>query len=1451
MPIPEFSPAPSASDGDSPQPDLDASVIDPAQFLGKIMDCATNAIAAFDLEGHYIFANDRACELTGYSQEELRERSAEDMMPIRFDDPAVVAFQQTLLRGEPVERFDTEIIRKDGTKRQITFSLRPLLAPDGQIVGVVGSAEDITDRRRDQVLIEAHRRLLQDLARTAPIEDHLRTIAATMDEIRPRQTVISMVAGDPPVISTSTSATVHPDIVEALSLIPVSGDAVGPGLAACSRAIVLCSDVREDPAWQPYRATFEAHGICSVWAVPILSDGGELIGTITTLGAQPALPDDWHGRLLDMACQLAGLAITRHRAAESARDTQEQYQRLWQTSTDAIVLIDEHSRIIDASPATAKIFGYQPDELQGKHLAILQPERLREPHRRGMARLIESGSRSFDWSSVHTTALHRDGHEFPIDMSFSDLSTNGTRRFAAYIRDASARIQAEQALRESEARYRTLAENALDMVCELGSDGRFVYVSPNFKTILGYEPSHLIGQSPFTYIHSEDRQRVAEQFSNLVGAEGEPGSSEFRYQRADGTWCWLQVSANLFTTPDGTQHAVIVARDIEERRQMEDALHEGQERLRSFVENAPVIIFATDLDGVFTLYEGKELQRYGQKPGQFIGRRILDVYDNNPALASNLQRTLSGETFSDVVTIGSVHLDIHHAPIRDESGAVTGMIGILTDVTARARAEALVAAQRRVLEMIAVGTGIDVLFNEIAIAVEANAPGVICTILTLDDDGVTIHPAAGPSLPDEFHQAIDGARIGPKAGSCGTAAYLGETVIVTDIEHDPLWEDFKDLALPLGLRACWSTPVLATTGAVVATLALYYRDTRGPLDRERDLVDVFTHLTSIAIERQRADAALKSRSEELERMYGRLMSTHADLEESKHRLEEKSQLLEAALEAERERSRRDQLTGALNHAAITDMVRDVVELKSAIPHAIVMVDVDGLKVANDTYGHQVGDAVLIKVAEVLARPGASVGRYGGDEFVVVLPGADRDAAELYRGEVLEAFGSAGLTDPLTGARVPVVVSMGIAIYPEEGDSVEDLIRLSDSAMYQSRRHRPSAEGALSRPLGGDRAARMVGELVPLLTSPANLQDKLRLVAHRLSVGAGYDAVNFVLHDDGAIGMASSSFARVPEQFLESWNNRSRSTQNLEIARILERTRRPLILDDLQLDERLDEEERSILASVGLRSALCAPMIWENTLIGILTVASTRQGAFSVRDAEFVAAVATQVTAIVRMSTLLDQLRISTGQLLQSHESTVLMLASAAEAHDATTGRHLARVRQITAALATELGYDDDAARALGMAATLHDIGKIRVPDSVLGSAKSLADAEWILMKQHTIWGGAFLAGKPGFELAAVVARHHHERWDGGGYPDGLAGDAIPEAALITTVADSLDAMTSDRPYRRGRPMQEAIDEIVRCSGTQFSPRVVEALVRVHRSGALDFVERDAYHDSHLESDRAA
>jgi diguanylate cyclase (GGDEF)-like protein/PAS domain S-box-containing protein len=161
--------------------------------------------------------------------------------------------------------------------------------------------------------------------------------------------------------------------------------------------------------------------------------------------------------------------------------------------------------------------------------------------------------------------------------------------------------------------------------------------------------------------------------------------------------------------------------------------------------------------------------------------------------------------------------------------------------------------------------------------------------------------------------------------------------------------------------------------------------------------------------------------------------------------------LQRALEAERERARRDSLTGALNHAAIIETLSEQCRASEPEPGAVLMVDLDGMKTVNDRYGHQVGDQVLIAVTKALSRDRAIVGRYGGDEFLVVLPGADRAAAERYRGVALSSVAGLGLKDPATGESIPAAASIGLAVFPQDGQTADDLIRLADRAMYTSRR----------------------------------------------------------------------------------------------------------------------------------------------------------------------------------------------------------------------------------------------------------------------------------------------------------------------------------------------------------------------------------------------------------------
>ncbi len=561
------------------------------------------------------------------------------------------------------------------------------------------------------------------------------------------------------------------------------------------------------------------------------------------------------------------------------------------------------------------------------------------------------------------------------------------------------------------------------------------------------------------------------------------------------------------------------------------------------------------------------------------------------------------------------------------------------------------------------------------------------------------------------------------------------------------------------------------------------------------------------------------------------------LSKSNRQLQEKSDLLEIALGAERERARHDPLTGALNHAVIVDQLRGLMaDRHNEGTSAVAMIDVDGLKAVNDTFGHQMGDEILVTVAKALTINDALVGRYGGDEFLVILPDADRAAAERYRDDVLDVLAAADIRDAETGASVPVVASVGIATYPDEANTVADLIKLSDSAMYAARQKRPvrSGDDGPGAPLTGGRAAEMVGEIVPLLTSGGDLSDKLRLVGRRLSVGAGYDAVNFtLLTPTRGSPLMRSTFGKGPDHLVDAWDRQQRSPEEgpHPLRLLLERTRRPIILEDPQNDERLSEAQRSVLRAGRLESALVVPMLWQNRLVGVLSVASARRAAFGAHDAQFLTAVATQVTAIVRMETLVNELSSSSARLAEAQEETVMLLAASAEAHDSTTGRHLQGVRALAEALAQELGYDGDATE-LGLAAVLHDIGKIRVHDALLSSIGALTDEDWELMKRHTVWGSEFLAGLTDLKLASTIARSHHERWDGTGYPDGLSGEEIPVAATIVAVADSFDAITSDRPYRRARSIDAAVQELATCSGTQFNPAVIEALLRLHDKGLV-------------------
>jgi HD-GYP domain-containing protein (c-di-GMP phosphodiesterase class II) len=186
-----------------------------------------------------------------------------------------------------------------------------------------------------------------------------------------------------------------------------------------------------------------------------------------------------------------------------------------------------------------------------------------------------------------------------------------------------------------------------------------------------------------------------------------------------------------------------------------------------------------------------------------------------------------------------------------------------------------------------------------------------------------------------------------------------------------------------------------------------------------------------------------------------------------------------------------------------------------------------------------------------------------------------------------------------------------------------------------------------------------------------------------------------------------------------------------------------------------------------------------------------------------------------------QLKAAQEEISALRSAVVCSLNQLLDLKDLNTGVHSTRLAEWALHVAGEIGLDEASFPDIEVAALLHDIGKIGIPDAILNKPSRLTDEEYELMKKHPEYGWIVLRGLPGFERVSLLILHHHESFDGKGYPGGLAGEEIPMGSRIVSVIDAFDAMVSSRPYRQGMPFEEAARRLVQASGTQFDPRVVE------------------------------
>ncbi len=425
---------------------------------------------------------------------------------------------------------------------------------------------------------------------------------------------------------------------------------------------------------------------------------------------------------------------------------------------------------------------------------------------------------------------------------------------------------------QAEARFRSIADNTPVLIWEAGLDKGYTYFNQFWLDFTGRSLAAELGNGWAEGVHPDDLARCLAIYVSSFERR-EPFCMEYRLRRSDGQFRILIDNgvprfnaAGEFTGYSGS------CLDITESKQAEEALRAADQKLRLHFEHAPMAIIEWDLEFRVTQWNPAAETIFGFSREEALGRHasfiIPEVFRSHvDQIWQGLLKQSGGERSSNenVSKDGrTIICEWYNTPLIDERGTFTGAASVVMDITERTLGQQLLAWEKSALELISSVAPLHDVLDGLMRDLEKQLPGALCSVLLLSDDGLHLLHGAGPSLPEAYNRLIDGLAIGPADGSCGTAAYADRQVIVSDIASDPLWADYRELALGHGLRACWSTPIHCSQGKILGTFAFYYREPRDPVPVELDLIARAVHVTSIGIERKHAEEEIRDLNASLE-----------------------------------------------------------------------------------------------------------------------------------------------------------------------------------------------------------------------------------------------------------------------------------------------------------------------------------------------------------------------------------------------------------------------------------------------------------------------------------------------------------------------------------------------------------------------------------------------------------
>ncbi|MFO8011206.1 MAG: PAS domain S-box protein [Dehalococcoidia bacterium] len=614
-------------------------------------------IALSDMEGNLLFVNNSFASMHGFTSDELAGKH----LAVFHNEEQVPAVEEANHQIKEQGKFSGEIwhTRTDGSVFPSLMNNSVILNESGKALGMIATMRDISElREAEQALRESEEKYRNLVERSSDliviIQDGLIRFA--------NQRALDLMGYSPEeTIGTPMTNYIAPDDIDMLI--------------------------------QRYQRRIGGEAVPSRYEARLVHRNGKIM-TVEISGGTI----NYQGKAADMV--IIHDVTERAQAEQQLRNSEEKLRTIFENVTDEIAYLDEFGTILDVNDRVENIFGWKRDEVIGRNfmeIAFMGPE--------AMQAMIETFARAFDSGAtehkVAFEARHRNGGPIHVEARAKLIEVSGgEKRSLVVVRDVTEQKRAEEALRQSEEKYRNLVENISEVIYSTEEDGRMSYISPSVQKFAGYSPSELIGENFSRFIHPDDFPQAFESYQKVL--RGEQTRGKYRILTKYGEWRWIRASNNPITKHGKKVGTYGVLTDITEREEAVQALRESEEKYRSLVENINDVIFTLDTEGNFTYLSPAIEQISGYHPDELTGENFSEFVhpDDLGTVTTSMERTITGLTEPVEFRVYNKSGEIRHvrtsSRVIKESGQIKGVTGVLTDLTEAKRAEdALRESERR------------------------------------------------------------------------------------------------------------------------------------------------------------------------------------------------------------------------------------------------------------------------------------------------------------------------------------------------------------------------------------------------------------------------------------------------------------------------------------------------------------------------------------------------------------------------------------------------------------------------------------------------------------------------------------------------------------------------------------------------------------------------------------